>query len=60
MAIKKIMAEKLMTQTDLAKIAGLTKPSISRVLAKGTCTIKSCGKIAKALGVDLSEIVIEI
>lgn len=55
-AIKKIMANKRMTQKDLSNLSGLKPSAVSAILCRGTCTVKNGGLIADALGVDVSEI----
>lgn len=56
--VKQLLARRGMTQRALASASGLHCGVISATLARGTCSIKTAGKIAAALGVDLSEIVI--
>ncbi len=50
------MVELDMTQTDLAKTAGMSRQSISTILGRGTCSAKSVGKIASSLGLRLEEV----
>lgn len=57
--IKLLMAEQELTQAALAKKCGIARQNISAVLARGTCSIAKVGKIAKALGVDVREIIKE-
>lgn len=57
--IKLIMAEMEISQTVLAERAGISKQNISLILSRGTCTITNAGRIAKALGVEVREIVRE-
>lgn len=56
LAIKKLLAEKRMTMTELAKLTGLNKSLVSLILRRGTCSIKNGGLIADALGVEVEEI----
>lgn len=58
LAIKKLMATKEMTQTNLSQLSGLSTQSISYIMAKGSCSIRSAGKLANALGVGVEEICI--
>lgn len=51
------MAEKKMTMTALAKASGISRQQLGVILAKGTCTPVSAGKIADGLGVDVADIV---
>lgn len=57
--IKLILAKKVMNQADLAAKCGVNRQQINEILARETCTLKTLGKIAKALGVDPAEIVKE-
>lgn len=57
--IKLILAECEMTRADLAEKCGISRQSISTILTRGTCELKTAGKLAKGLGVPLSEIVVE-
>lgn len=54
--IKLILAEQEMTKTDLAERAGISQQSISNILTRGTCEPKTAGKLAKGLGVPVTEI----
>lgn len=54
--IKLILAEQEMTKTDLAERAGISRQSIRNILARGTCEPKTAGKLAKGLGVPVTEI----
>jgi lambda repressor-like predicted transcriptional regulator len=56
LAIKKLLAEKRMTMTELSKLTGLNKSMVSLILRRGTCSIKNGGLIADALGVEIEEI----
>lgn len=55
-AIKRLMAIQRMTQSELADKSGLSRQSIGYILTRGTITIANSGKLADALGVDVSEI----
>ena len=59
MEIKKIMAESGWNNSVLAKESGISRQSISTILARGSCSIPSAGKIARALGVELETIMKE-
>lgn len=59
MAIKKILARKQMSQADLSARSGMTRQSINLILSRGTCSIKSAGKLSMGLGVELDEILAE-
>lgn len=55
--IKCFMGANLMTQEQLAKAAGVSKATVNATLLKGSCSTRTAGKIAKALGVEPAEIV---
>lgn len=57
--IKLLMAEAEMSQSDLAEKCRITKQNVSLVLTRGTCAIAKVGRIAKALSVDVRDIVVE-
>lgn len=57
--IKVIMAEKELTQNTVAEEAGFAKQSLSLMFSKGKCSVVSAGKIAKALKVPVSDIILE-
>jgi len=57
--IKLLLAERGMNQVDLAARCGLSRQQISEVLSRKTCSLKTLGKIAKAVGVTVAEIVKE-
>lgn len=57
--IKMILAEREMTRGDLAEACGLCRQNVSIILNRGTCEPKTAGKLARGLGVPVSEIVKE-
>lgn len=57
--IKIILAERGMTRAALAAASGLSRQSVSTILTRGTCEPKTAGKIAKALGIPVVEIMKE-
>ena len=57
--IKLLMAELEINQTVLAEKVGVSRQNISLMLCRGTCSITNAGKLAKALGVSVREIVRE-
>lgn len=54
--IKLILAEREMTQTDLAERCGISKQFLSTILTRGTCEPKTVGKLANGLGIPPEEI----
>lgn len=58
--LKLIQARKCLSTNDLSKETGLARATISRVLnGKVKATPKTVGLIAKALNIDVSEIISE-
>ena len=41
---------------ELAEQSGISRQNLSTVLRRGTCAPTTAGRIAKAMGVDLSDI----
>lgn len=52
-----LMGANLMTQKDLAQKAGVSRATISGTVQKGSCSVQTTDKIAKALGVEPAKIV---
>ena len=57
--IKLLMAEQGISQSELAERCGIARQNISNMLGRGTCSIKKVGQLAKALGVNVREIIKE-
>lgn len=57
--IKLLLAEKGMNQADLAVKCGVNRQQINEILSRETCSLKTLGRIAKALDVPVAEIVKE-
>lgn len=57
--IKLMMAEQELRQIELAEKVGMSRQNLSTILTRGTCSAVNAGRIAKALGVDVREIVKE-
>lgn len=57
--IKLILAEKEMNQSDLAVKCGVNRQQINEILSRETCSLKTLGRIAKALDIPVAEIVKE-
>ena len=55
--IKVILAEKEMTRSALAGLCGISRQNISTILTRGTCALKTAGKLAKGLGISVAEII---
>lgn len=58
-AIQIIMAERQMTRAQLADDCSMCRQNISTILNRGTCALKTAGKLAKGLGVPVSQIMKE-
>ena len=56
LAIKKLMVEKGMSIKALSNLSGISRQSVSTILARGTCSIVNAGRIAAALHVKPEEI----
>lgn len=54
-----ILAQQELTKTALAERCGLSRQNLSTILGRGTCEPVTAGKLAKGLGVPVSEIVKE-
>ena len=55
--IKIIIAEHGLTQSCLAKKAGLSRQSVNAIIRRGTCELRTIGKLATGLGVSVSDII---
>lgn len=51
------MARAELNRNTLAEKAGMPIPTICNVYTRGTCKPATAGRIAKALGVDVTEII---
>ena len=51
-----ILAEKEMTKTNLAERCEISRHNLSTILGWGTCSPKTAGKLAKGLGISITEI----
>ena len=57
--IEVLLAERGMTKGALASASNLSRQSVSVILARGTCSTQTAGKLAAGLGVKVSDIVME-
>lgn len=57
--IKLALVTRGMTQRELAYNSGISRQSVSTILARGTCSSVTAGKIAKGLGLNPDEVVKE-
>lgn len=56
--IRMMVADQMLSLFALAGIAGTSRQTISMILRRGSCDLFTAGKLAKALGVPVREIVI--
>ena len=45
-----------LTMKQLAELSGISRQNLSTILHRGSCRPDTAGKIARALGVDVTEI----
>ncbi|MBC8537424.1 helix-turn-helix transcriptional regulator [Christensenellaceae bacterium NSJ-63] len=57
--IEAIMARNGFTKSVLSERSGISRQNISTITLRGTCEPKTAGRIAQALGVDVTEIMDE-
>lgn len=53
-----LLAEKTMSKADLSRKSGILPQNISAILSRGTCEPKTLGRIASALEVDVSQLIV--
>lgn len=51
------MAEHGLTKKGLAELCGISAQNVSTIIRRGTCEPKTVGKLAKGLGVPVSDII---
>jgi transcriptional regulator with XRE-family HTH domain len=56
-ALRTLLSERGLTQVQLARLAGVDAGTVSHVVHGGHCTTETLIKLAKALEVDLAELV---
>lgn len=57
--VETTVAERGLTQSELAAQSGLSRQSLSTILRRGTAAPRTVGKLAKGLGVPVAEIIKE-
>lgn len=57
MKINLFLASQDLTKTEFATRSGVSRQSITAILGRGSCEPKTAGKLAKALGIDVQEII---
>lgn len=58
--IETLLAERGMTKAELATNSGVSRQSVSTVIRRGTCTPPTAGKLARGLGVRVTDILKEV
>ncbi len=53
------LARQGMTQTELARRSKTTRQAMSNLIRRGTCEPRTAGKIAKALNIDVEELILK-
>lgn len=59
LAVRKLMRQQRMKQTQMAVCLGVTRRTVSDTIRRGQPTIATCEKYAAALGVTLPELIRE-
>ena len=59
MLVKKRMGDKRMTNTELARLMGISRQAVSMMMGRGTCSHINAALIADALGMEFEDIVKE-
>lgn len=57
--IKIIMAERQMSNVELAATCGFSRQNVSTILRRGTCALKTVGKLASGLNIPVESIMKE-
>lgn len=55
--IQQTMAAQEISYTALAEASGLSRPAISTIIKRGTCSPVNAGKIARALNIEPAELI---
>lgn len=58
--IEAMLARDCVTRTEVSKRSGISRQSVSCILQRGTCSTVNAGRLARALGVDVTEIMEEV
>lgn len=57
--INAYLAESGLTSTAFAAKAGIARQNFSTIKTRGTCSPQNAGKIARAMGIDVKELLLE-
>lgn len=55
--LETMLAERGLTKTAYAQSCGISRQNISTIIRRGTCEPRTAGKLAKGLGVPVSDII---
>lgn len=55
-ALRRALLKANMGQTELSKQSNVTSSTLQKVVAGRSCTVATCNKIAKALGVPVTHL----
>jgi transcriptional regulator with XRE-family HTH domain len=55
-SIRALLGERGMTQQELAQLAGINRGTVQHLLRGGHCSTETLERVARALGVDLAEL----
>lgn len=58
--IEALLAREFVTRAELSTRSGISRQSVSCILQRGTCNTVNAGRIARALGVDVTEIMEDV
>lgn len=58
-ALEREMAMRALTAKELAELSGISRQNFSTIRTRGSCAPATAGKLAKALGIDVREIMKE-
>ena len=58
--VEAMLARDCVTRTEVSKRSGISRQSVSCILQRGTCSTVNAGRLARALGVDVTEIMEEV
>lgn len=59
LAVRKLMRQRRMKQTELARALGVSRRTVSDTICRGHPTVTTCEKYAAVLGVTLPELISE-
>ena len=54
--VEYLLAERALTQAELAARCGVSRQSLSAILRRGTCEPRTAGRLAVGLGVPVQDI----